>query len=463
MIVLTLAFSICLAGEKKTKRLKQKQIASIELCFDSEALKIPDNSVQIGIKTRLKNGKTIATKGFLQGTLKWRNFRFEVYGGKYSNGKIKIKDDNAYRKNKHIYIKVYRRRSDSLLSVFSIPFNYETDIQIIPKGTYRKAPGNIIDLGIRTYYDNHMHIDSWPRNNKKLHQNFTSIANGGEIVKGNFHIYQDPFRINNHTVSVELFLNTNATISDKFELVLDYRDNYYRSVNASSGTGGMSGPSGFTGGTGSNGGNGGRGGDGQPGMHGHDLDVFADVYFDTIIHEELMLIQIYDLFSGKTYNYLMNTDGGTISIKSKGGDGGSGGSGGHGGDGGRGYDGAYEYYEEQINDSTTVTKSRQLPGGDGGHGGCGGPGGNGGHGGDGGNIYFNYTDYAEPYLHLMTLESIPGSGGFSGSGGFGGSGGSGGSGNPSGQSGSSGSSGPSGSSGYSGYSGQIIRQKIHCE
>ena len=443
------------AKEKNIKRIKQKQISSLELCYDSDILRIPDHTLKIGITAYLNDGRKISTKGLLDGSLTWRNFRLEVDGGRFFNGKIKIKDDRAYRKGDNILVKIYDRHTDSLLCIQSIPYNFETDIEVIAKGNYRKAPGNKIDIGIRTYYDNLMHTDLWPRNNNKLEDDFLVTVNGGYIQRGNFIIYDDPFKIDNHTVSFQACLTTNASINNTFELVMDYRDNYKRTISSFSGSSGFFGSDGSSGGTGQNGGHGGHGRRGEDGDRGPDLNLFADVYFDTIINEELMYVRVENMRTNQVHNYLINTDGGDLTIASRGGDGGSGGNGGRGGNGGNGRDGEYRYYQEKINDSTYVTKKEQLPGGNGGHGGCGGDGGDGGYGGDGGDLYIHYTSYAKPYLYLINARSIPGSGGSAGWGGSGGSGGTGGSGNPSGCSGSSGSSGHSGISGNDGFSGYI--------
>lgn len=440
----------------KNPKLFDTLVKNVTVRYDPNILRIQGNYLPIGITTTLKNGKVAHTKGFLGGDLKWRNFRIEVVGGSYSFGKIKIDGDQTYKKSQNIEVKVYSRRSKNLLRIQKIPYNYETGIKIITDNKFAKAPGNSVDFGIRTFFDNEMFIDYWPKSAKTLVNNYIISAEGGKISKnGSFVIESDPFKINNHTVKFITNLSKSTVITDTLSIVLDYIDDYDAYFSGSSGSDGFDGSSGSSGGSECNGGDGNDGNDGSDGYGGHNLVVYADVYFDTIIDQELMFVQLTDMDNKCDYNYLINTNGGTIKIVSKGGSGGDGGDGGSGGSGGRGRDGDWRTYTVKINDSTTVEVREQGPGSNGGNGGQGGHGGNGGYGGTGGDIYIHYTPYAEPYLHMIKAYSLPGSGGNSGWGGSGGSAGMGGSGNPSGNSGSSGNGGSSGSMGFGGYSGNV--------
>lgn len=440
---------------KNQKWIPENQIDNIIIRYDPSVLRIPGNKLPIGVTAVLKNGDIANTTGYLDGITKWMNFKLDVEGGYFFMGNIYLDKNDDFTQGEGVTINVYARRSEKLLKTQFIPFNYETDIYIVTRGNFRKAPGNKIDFGILTYYDNDMSQEYWPKNNNQLGKTYLCIAEGGYLNGGNFYINTDPFSIKEHTVRLTTLLNKEPELADIMEIVLDYRDHFYSRHWATSGTSGTSGWDGTNGCVGSSGDHGGNGSDGDYGYNGHDLYVFADVYFDTLINEELMYVEVLNDYHNRLSRYLVNTDGGSISIISGGGDGGDGGHGGNGGSGGKGYDGVWTTRTVWENDSTSKEINVQLAGGKGGNGGNGGRGGNGGDGGNGGNVYIEYTRFAKSYLHLIDARSIPGSGGSGGTGGMDGSGGAGGSGNPPGASGSSGSPGHMGVHGRNGYPGKV--------
>jgi hypothetical protein len=434
---------------RDNRMINDSVVNSIVVRYDPQALRIPEGVIPIGLSTTVGKHNILETKGYLKGTLNWSKFRIEVDKGNFCFGKVKLDPSDSYMKNEAFTINVYSRRSKKLLCSQRINYNYETDIEVIPSGKFNLAPGNKIKIGFRTYFDNEMHRDSWLGSSSRAQNGFILRTDGGYLSGSRFIINSDPFTIKNHTVKLSSCLLKNRDISDTLNLLLDYIDNYQCYISGMHGYSGSSGFSGYTGGCGA------HGGDGYPGGTGHDLDVFADVYFDTILYTELMYLQVIDLEINKEINYLINVKGGSIDIFSTGGSGGNGGDGGDGGNGCEGASGAYYTKTIRINDSTTTTVTEQGPGQPGGNGGHGGSGGDGAHGGRGGNIYVNYTPQAQPFLFMIHAISSGGSGGLSGSAGSGGRGGNGGSGNPSGTSGSSGFSGSSGSSGSRGYDGEV--------
>ena len=243
-------------------------------------------------------------------------------------------------------------------------------------------------------------------------------------------IESDPAKIIDHKIKIIGQLKKEPGIADTMDILLDYKAPYCKYYSGFSGLSDSSGFSGSSGGTGCD------GEDGEHGSYGPDLEVYVDVYYDTLIHANLMSMSVTELGTANEYKYLINTEGGSIAIISEGGDGGNGGS------GGNGFNGEYITREIQINDNTVVTETIQLPGG------------NGGNGGDGGYIYVYYTTYAAPYLGMLHIQSIGGDGGNGGSGGSSGSGGPGGSGYPSGNSGSS------GVNGRDGYPGEVFYYEL---
>lgn len=192
---------------------------------------------------------------------------------------------------------------------------------------------------------------------------------------------------------------------------------------------------------------------------GHDLNVNADIYFDSIKNEKLLVVKVDDNEDNKLYNYLIDTRGGSITIASYGADGFNGSDGSDGSNGSDGLSGFPNSESQTISDNdgnlVTVYVTVQGPGGAGSDGGDGQSGDNGGNGCDGGNISITYTKLAAPYLYIIKAFSIAGAGGRGGSGGKGGKGGSGGQGNPCGNSGNNGHDGFSGSNGAIGKEGEI--------
>ncbi len=75
---------------KDNKNFVDSTIASVIVRYDPEALRIPGNTIPIGITSVMKDGKVLETKGFLNGTLRWKKFRIDIQGGKFCFGKIRL-------------------------------------------------------------------------------------------------------------------------------------------------------------------------------------------------------------------------------------------------------------------------------------------------------------------------------------------------------------------------------------
>ncbi len=181
-----------------------------------------------------------------------------------------------------------------------------------------------------------------------------------------------------------------------------------------------------------------NGGTGEPGQSADNVEV--EVSLAGSAERPLLQVLARGESGGRLHRFLVDPQGGTLTIRANGGKGGNGGRGGRGGDGGRGGNNIY-----------TST------GGDGGNGGFGGDGGN---GGNGGRIRVHLTPEASRYQHLLRFENRGGLGGSAGTGGLGGNSGmSGGStsGSPlMGSQGRKGASGPAGQAGKNGNAGPAV-------
>jgi hypothetical protein len=413
---------------------KDSIVQQYRLRYDHKVLRIPGQSIPIGVLTRDAKGDTAKTKGYLGGDQGWSKYKVEVQGGSFSNGKIKIAKSTRYLKGDSLTVSVYTRKwflggKDKFLLTRKIPYDYEDSISILTTGNIGRAPGDHVQFGIRTWYDNHQFADRWASKKKQL-TGFALAFDGTHLSKskGDLTIEVDPEKISNDQVGLTAMLTRDSAIRDTLRIRLDYVAAYQCKVAAA--------------------------GD------GHTLQVSADVYDDTLIHARLLRIDVNDSLAKKTYHYRVNTNGGSMAIASIGGNGLDGRDGLDGSSGSAGSDGTVSVDVETTTNpdgtTSTTTNTTEGPGGDGGRGGDGEDGQDGDNGGNGGNIFIRYTPAVVPFLPLMKAASIPGSGGSGGRGGNGGSGGSGGSGNPPGNSGLDGMSGRSGFDGAAGQKGKVV-------
>jgi len=403
------------------------------LQYDPSVSRISGKSLPIGIVTLSAGAQPIQTKGFLKGRDAWSKYRLDVDSGSYSNGKIKIKGTHDYKKGDSITVSAYTRKwllggKGKWLLTQKIPYNYEDSINILTTGNIGKAPGDHVQFGIRTWYDNKQFVDKRAPAKKNL-KGFLFNFDGSHLSKSksDLKIDGDPEKISNDQVRLIAMLAKDSVIKDTLQIMLDYVASYQCKIVSS--------------------------GD------GHKLNVTADAYFDSLINATLLKVTVVDSGAKKTYHYRVNTKGGSIMISSKGADGSDGRSGFDGTPGSPGSPGSVSVDVETVTNpdgtTSTTTNTVEGPGGDGGRGGDGENGEDGGNGGNGGAILIRYTPAVTPFLSLIKAQSIAGAGGSGGRGGTGGSGGSGGSGNPTGNQGSSGMDGRAGFDGSAGSKGKI--------
>ncbi|WP_348620476.1 hypothetical protein [Pedobacter lusitanus] len=402
--------------------------------YDPAVLRIKGNSLPIGIVVISDKGQKTQTKGFLNGVDNWSKYKIEVDSGNYSNGKIKINGNwKVYKKGDSLTVNVYTKNwflggKEKWLFRQKIPYNYETNINILTTGNFSKAPGDHVQFGVRKHFDNKMFIDKWAPVKKNL-KDFIFMFNGVHISKskGDLKIDNDPTQIKNGKIQLITLLAKNTAITDTLNVLLDYVANYQFNT--------------------------------QSNGRAYDLNVTADIYPDSVINAKLLKIKIQNDATHKTYHYWVNANGGSIAISSKGGNGSDGLNGTDGAPGTPGSSGTVSTNIKTVinSDGTTTTTTDIVTGqgGDGGNGQDGGKGQDGDSGGDGGNIIINYSPAVTPYLKLIKVFNIPGKGGSGGKGGKGGTGGTGGSGNPNGNAGLNGQDGRHGFDGSNGRKGKV--------
>ena len=463
------------------------KVDSIQLVFDNQQLVLPGESFQIGIISYCKNGKVKKTVGLLNGSAWWWRYKLEVTGGTSSGGNIEVNEQLMPARGKYIGIKAYPRKNPGLAKEILIPLNYETKITYQPTSLFDKSPGSQIKGELVSNFNNGMvRISKNLRNSKETR--FLKIStSGGVWENGRFTIDPDFRKIENHQALLVVNSLRNTSVADTFAVRLDYRHKYKLHLDGYSGSPGMMGSSGSSGFGGNNGSDGQNGQNGEFGSDGPDIHVWVDLYRDSLLNQDLLYVFAKNSWSDEEFRYLINPDGGSMDVCSRGGSGGFGGSGGSGGAGCDGRDGERwieKHIEKRIEKRPVIKKvikkekrkvtgsdgketeievdvevdetvyvdqevevevsvEKQGPGEDGANGGWGGAGGLGGIGGYGGEITLYFTDDAWNYQNLFIARSEGGSGGMHGSGGSGGRGGSGGHGNPNGRDGIPGQSGPS--------------------
>ncbi|MDO9152166.1 MAG: hypothetical protein Q7U47_00370 [Paludibacter sp.] len=461
-----------LSKEYKISTLKDLNPAKISLRCDTSLL-LPGTLHTIGFVVFTEEGKILHTRGLLKGSLRWNNFIVEVENAKFLQGFLSISKTNTEETLRFIPFKISTKYQLEKVFYDTLWLNYEREIIIFPISSFKRIPGAKVKFGLQVIYDNDQDILYETTSAvRKVLKSYEVLVKGGKHDDGAFIISSDVFDHPDHTPGFLVQLKKDTTIHDIFDIQLDYKERYNYNGSGSSG---MFGSSGFSGSSGSTGNHGQAGQDGEHGSNGawgNEINVFTDVYFDSILNQPLIRVVVDNLTRRKLQYYLLNPNGGSFTIHASGGNGGSGGNAGNGGNGGKGYEGEYftEYIKETIIKKDTAGKEykveitkqiqRQGRGGDGGFGGPGGYGGIGGEGGEGGYITIYYTIAAKKYLNLIKTYVGGGSGGWGGTGGSGGRGGSGGDGNPKGRQGGNEQDGLNGARGYDGNNGKLDMRAI---
>lgn len=395
------------------------QTPGYQIRYANNTLRIPGKKFAIALLS--PDGKPLS----------WGKYHVKVDSGRLAGGYIQVDKSSMFKKGDSLTVSVYTRKwllggRGKFVTSRRIPYDYEDSITILTNGNASLSPGDHVQFGIRTVYDNGQFLEDWHAATKK---SFQFQFDGGRLSKskGDLKIESDPSVIKNDRIGIEARLAKFPAIADSLQLLLDYKASFtctIRSVN-----------------------------------DGHDLDVFADVLRDSTIQESLLKIDVRDSATGRVYHYLVNTAGGSLTLTSRAADGAPGMNGFDGQSGANGSDGAVTTTPETTTnpDGTTSTTytATQGAGSDGSDGGPGDDGKNGGDGFAGGDIRIRYTQAAAPFLSLIKATSPGGNGGSGGRGGTGGSGGAGGIGNPSGRSGLKGRDGNNGWEGNAGKPGTV--------
>ena len=300
--------------------------------------------------------------------------------------------------------------------------------------------GFVFDFGVvKTLYNGKVFKTRGYADGKERWDEFRLFSEGGTVGEGVFYIANDIRNIKNHTAILRVYDIKESNKGDTLVLHLNYKgetladfkpplpeppnDRGGRIIPIKIFGSGSSGKEGYV---------------GENGLPGDIIDVFVKLVKDPILNTDLLKIHIKNKLGNKEGRYLVNPEGGFISVIAEGADGGPGGNGGPGVDG---------------KDRSDQKKS-------GGNGSDGGTGGTGGNGGDGGIVTVYIDPSAEKYVSLIKIYNA---GGRPGPGGYGGPGGAGGGGNPVGDPGNNGANGQPGLQGNPGPEPTFIFKEVEIE
>jgi hypothetical protein len=460
------------AREYHVYRLKGHSINQLKLAVDSNLL-IQGTTHKIGLTAFDDNGNPLTTRGLLKGKLYWSNFIVELKNAEYRNGEIKILKTDIDNYRDFIPFRISSKYEPEKVFSDTLWLNYEKSIHLFPVNNFKKVPGANVKFGLQVTYDNDKSlIYRYSTQLKKAMNNYAVLVKGVSFDDDEFTISSNIFDNPDHNPGIYVELKRNPDIFDTLNIQLDYRDNFRVQAQGGSGMWGFSGFSGSNASTNNIGGHGQDGEHGRDAQNGSDMDIYTDIYYDSILGQKLIKIHSVNLATNNHNYYLVNPYGGSFQVNAWGGNGGSGGNGGDGGKGGDGRVGDiyYECVKEIITKKDTAGKEykveiihkiqRQKPGENGASGGEGGFGGVGGNGGAGGYVMVFYTDEMKNYLDKISANVSGGVGGEGGRGGSGGRGGNGGKGSPNGREGNRGRNGLNGPYGYNGPNGRIEFQLV---
>lgn len=247
--------------------------------------------------------------------------------------------------------------------------------------------------------------------------------NGQPMQDGRVTIPADPMQVQIPS-RLDISVDGHADVKTAFTMPIHFRCRFVADFRGQSGRDGASGRDGEAGrkgqdgksysvpgkgfqkdpgGNGSDGRDGSDGANGEAGRDAEDVEVRVTMAQPT---PELRLLQVKvrGMQSRREQVFLVDPEGGSLTVTAIGGEGGDGGRGGHGGRGGDAGDGE--------------------PDGNAGNGGNGGNGGDGADGGKGGRIIVSVSGAAQPYLNALQFDNRGGRGGRVGPAGAGGAGGS---------------------------------------
>ena len=218
--------------------------------------------------------------------------------------------------------------------------------------------------------------------------------------KGVISLPRDPRKSDRQLPHVTITVPSQPGLRADLDIPLRYDAAFTANFSGSDGSKGMDGTSGLDGSSGlpgsmdpnnpSAGGNGSDGGNGTDGMNGGPGGDAPPVQVQVAFRSpstpgDHALLQVGVFAASHKKFFLVDTQGGSLTIRADGGSGGSGGSGGRAGRGGSGGIG--------------------TPNGSSGHDGLAGQDGHSGPDGNGGSITVNYDPQAKPYLSLLRLSN----------------------------------------------------------
>ena len=293
-----------------------------------------------------------------------------------------------------------------------------TDLSVEIDGDFTICPGGGAPIVITATVDDREELATRATGGDVGWRNYEIEVVGGVFREASVFVHPDPRITWGEPAIIRVTPVHHPELATEFEVPVSYGCHYVANFSGSSGQSGQPGTSGASGAygksesssgsyaapgqDGGDGGHGSHGGDGQSGQDGDDVEVLVDRTTHPRTGAHLVRVLTRSLTTDHVELFVIDPEGGSLTVASRGGNGGSGGTGGFGGSGGTGGTGA--------------------PAGNGGNGGDGGDGGDGADGGDGGRVEVLIHPSAKRLFEL-TVDNAGGMGGSRATSGPGGSGG----------------------------------------
>ncbi len=340
-------------------------------------------------------------------------------GCSFFDGKLVVNKLRKEIPNNKITFTVTSKEKKELVETKTLDIAYFKKITVKNNRSYLEI-GDKLDLIVEVTTNTNEVIQLTPMSYARKWDWFTVTTSRGAIFsKGSLVVTKDVRQLICDTILLTITPEGVDSLQQKVLFLMDYKETVYANHNVKAANDGAEGGS-----SKASGANGTDGRDGGDGAKANDLAVYMKIH---PCNKNLLKIELRDLVTDVTEQYIINKNEGKLIINC------FGGHGGRGGDGSNGNKGA------------KAKKTRQPQ--DGGHGGNGG---NGGNSGDGGKVTIYTTLGATPYVLRLQINNEAG---FAGKAGKKGKGKDGGKGNDSFSEGHAGADGIAGTKGTRGEAG----------
>lgn len=388
--LLIVLFQFLLTTNAQAQKKRRRDIVEFEIQYDQTIPTEIDDKIPFGLVLKRRNGKSVNTRGYLNGSFNWNKVKVKCSHGSFKDGTYYYQPELLHKTDGRISIEFSMKKHPDVKQLIELRIPQPQDIEVLLMNDGALRPNIPVDYQLKVTFDNGK---SYMQNNSgiPLKNYFASVWLNGELQ--DYRSIKLPPNKLKPMKRVVLELATQGygamTKQQSFPVKYDIKE-VFRTVTYN-GNNGYSGASGYD--IEAPGENGTNGENGENAPH-------VKVYIKRADYPNEGLLHIIAQANNYNDQFWVHPVDGSFYIINRGGNGGNGGEGGKGGPG-RDGDGKCE------------------PG----RGGFGGDGGNGGRGGNGGAVTIYCTESCLTFAELISVDNQAGYGGLRGSGGRGGQGG----------------------------------------